>query len=44
MRLASPESLAIILVGCVITLPMIAAYSVFAYRVFGGKVRELHYG
>ena len=40
---ASPQSLAIILVGCVITLPMIAAYSVFAYRVFGGKVRELHY-
>jgi len=25
-------------------LPMIIAYTVFAYRVFWGKARTLHYG
>jgi cytochrome d ubiquinol oxidase subunit II len=33
----------IILVGTLITLPMIIGYTVFAYRVFGGKAVELTY-
>lgn len=40
---AASESLFIILVGTVLTLPMIAGYTVFAYRVFGGKAVELKY-
>jgi cytochrome d ubiquinol oxidase subunit II len=40
---AASESLLIILVGTLITLPMIAGYSVFAYRVFRGKATELTY-
>ena len=41
---AAPESLRVILIGCAFSVPAIAAYTVFAYRVFGGKVRTLHYG
>lgn len=37
------ESLWVILAGALLVLPMIAGYTFFAYRVFGGKVRELHY-
>ncbi|MEO1191745.1 MAG: cytochrome d ubiquinol oxidase subunit II [Pseudomonadota bacterium] len=37
------ESLAIILVGAGITMPMIAAYSLYAYRVFRGKATALRY-
>lgn len=40
---AARESLGIILVGTLITLPMIVAYSVFAYRVFSGKATLLNY-
>ena len=40
---AARESLGIILVGTLITLPMIIAYSVFAYRVFRGKATLLSY-
>ena len=40
---AARESLGIILVGTLITLPMIVAYSVFAYRVFRGKATLLSY-
>ncbi|MBL8304227.1 MAG: cytochrome d ubiquinol oxidase subunit II [Ideonella sp.] len=40
---SSPEALKVILVGVVITVPAIAAYTVFAYRVFGGKATELTY-
>ena len=40
---AAPESLMIIFVGAVIVLPMIIGYTVFAYRVFGGKARTLSY-
>lgn len=40
---AARESLMIILVGTLITLPMIIGYTVFAYRVFGGKAVELKY-
>ncbi len=40
---SSPEALKVILVGVVITVPMIVAYTVFSYRVFGGKATALHY-
>lgn len=40
---AARESLGIILVGTLITLPMIIGYSVFAYRVFRGKASLLSY-
>lgn len=41
---AAPESLMIIFIGALVVLPVIAAYTVFAYRVFSGKARELTYG
>ncbi|MFT4174112.1 MAG: cytochrome d ubiquinol oxidase subunit II [Rhodocyclaceae bacterium] len=41
---AAHKSLVFIFVGVVITVPAIAAYTVFAYRVFGGKARALTYG
>ena len=34
----------IILVGTLFTLPVIIGYTIFAYRVFGGKARLLTYG
>jgi cytochrome bd ubiquinol oxidase subunit II len=40
---SATESLAVILIGCAISVPAIAAYTVFAYRVFWGKARELTY-
>ncbi len=40
---AAPESLMIILVGTMFVLPMIIGYSIFAYRVFGGKSSRLTY-
>jgi cytochrome d ubiquinol oxidase subunit II len=40
---AAPESLGFMLVGVAITLPAIAGYTIYSYRVFGGKARELHY-
>ena len=40
---AATGSLVIIFWGVAITLPLIAAYSVFVYRVFGGKATELRY-
>jgi cytochrome d ubiquinol oxidase subunit II len=40
---SSPEALKVILVGVAISVPAIAAYTVLAYRVFRGKVRELRY-
>jgi cytochrome bd ubiquinol oxidase subunit II len=40
---SAPESLMIILVGALVVLPCILGYSVYAYRVFWGKVRELEY-
>ncbi|MDB5889395.1 MAG: cytochrome d ubiquinol oxidase subunit [Polaromonas sp.] len=39
----SPESMAIILVGAAVVLPMIIGYTVFAYRVFWGKSTALKY-
>lgn len=40
---SAPESLMIMFVGTVIVLPVIIGYSVFAYRVFGGKATTLEY-
>ncbi len=40
---SAPESLRFILYGVVVVLPAIALYTVFSYRVFWGKARQLHY-
>ncbi|WP_431050551.1 cytochrome d ubiquinol oxidase subunit II [Roseateles sp. L2-2] len=40
---AADESLRFMLVGAVLTMPVILAYSLFSYRVFRGKVRALAY-
>ena len=40
---AAPESLLIVLVGALVVIPIIGAYSVFAYWVFGGKATDLRY-
>ncbi len=40
---AHPSALRVLLYGAVLVLPFLAGYTVFAYRVFRGKVRELTY-
>ncbi|MGG5817707.1 cytochrome d ubiquinol oxidase subunit II [Falsiroseomonas sp. HW251] len=40
---SAPESLSIILAGAVFVLPVILAYTVLAWRIFGGKAMELRY-
>jgi cytochrome bd ubiquinol oxidase subunit II len=40
---SATESLAVIAIGCAITVPAIVGYTVFSYRVFSGKARELSY-
>ena len=40
---SATSSLTVIAIGCAITVPAIAGYTVFSYRVFAGKVRELSY-
>ncbi|MFC6632978.1 cytochrome d ubiquinol oxidase subunit II [Microbulbifer taiwanensis] len=40
---SAPESLRFILVGAIIVVPVILAYTAFSYRVFHGKATELHY-
>ncbi len=40
---SATEALAVILIGCAITVPAIVGYTVFSYRVFWGKARELTY-
>jgi len=40
---SAPESLKIILLGAVIVLPAILGYTIYSYRVFWGKTRELTY-
>ena len=40
---SAPESLIIILFGTLFVLPVIIGYSIFSYRVFGGKATELRY-
>jgi cytochrome bd ubiquinol oxidase subunit II len=41
---SSPEALEVTLIGVCISVPAIAAYTVFSYRVFRGKATELRYG
>jgi len=41
---SATASLKFIAVGAVLVLPTIAGYTVFVYRVFGGKTTELRYG
>jgi len=41
---AADKSLRFVLVGTVIVLPLILAYTVLSYRVFWGKARALTYG
>jgi cytochrome d ubiquinol oxidase subunit II len=40
---SATNSLVVIAIGCAITVPAIAGYTVFSYRVFAGKVSELRY-
>jgi len=40
---SSPEALKVLLVGTCISVPAIAGYTVFSYRVFRGKTGELKY-
>ncbi len=40
---SSPEALKVILFGACISVPAIAGYTVFSYRVFRGKTGELKY-
>ena len=40
---SASEALAVILVGCAITVPTIAGYTIYSYRVFWGKASELRY-
>lgn len=40
---SAPESLWFILVGVIVVMPAILLYTLFAYRVFWGKTRELSY-
>jgi len=40
---SATESLAIILVGTLFVLPVITGYTIWAYRIFGGKAVELRY-
>lgn len=40
---SAPESLMIVFVGAAVVLPVIIAYSVYAYRVFAGKATDLDY-
>jgi cytochrome d ubiquinol oxidase subunit II len=40
---AAPESLTIVFVGACVVLPVIVGYTIFAYRVFGGKAQALEY-
>lgn len=37
---SAPESLMIILVGALVVLPCLIGYTIFAYRVFGGKAGD----
>ena len=40
---ADTKSLMFIFVGVAITLPAIVGYTIFMYRVFWGRARELYY-
>jgi cytochrome bd ubiquinol oxidase subunit II len=41
---AHPSALWMLFYGIAVVLPFLVGYTVFAYRVFGGKVRALTYG
>jgi cytochrome d ubiquinol oxidase subunit II len=41
---SATESLVVIAFGCAITVPTIIGYTIFSYRVFGGKAQPLTYG
>ena len=41
---AATNSLLFVLVGVIIVLPAITGYTIFIYRVFGGKLSDLSYG
>jgi cytochrome d ubiquinol oxidase subunit II len=41
---SSPATLKVTLIGVCISVPAIIAYTIYSYRVFGGKTTELHYG
>jgi cytochrome bd ubiquinol oxidase subunit II len=41
---SATSSLLILLVGTLVTLPAIIVYTIFVYRIFWGKARELTYG
>ena len=40
---SAPESLMIIPIGALVVLPVIAGYTLYSWRVFGGKTQLLHY-
>ena len=40
---AAPESLCTIFIGSTMVLPVIVGYSLFVYRIFGGKAKPLDY-
>lgn len=40
---ASNHSLAVMLIGTVVVVPLIVVYTIFAYKVFWGKAKELSY-
>ncbi|KPF68204.1 cytochrome BD ubiquinol oxidase subunit II [beta proteobacterium AAP99] len=40
---SAPESLKIILAGAAVVVPVIIGYTIFSYRVFGGKAQPLAY-
>jgi cytochrome d ubiquinol oxidase subunit II len=40
---SAPESLVVILIGAIIVLPLILAYTLYAYTVFRGKAAALYY-
>lgn len=41
---SAPESLMIVFLGTCVVLPVIIAYNIFVYRIFGGKAEALDYG
>jgi cytochrome bd ubiquinol oxidase subunit II len=41
---SATDALIIIFIGTAITLPTIIVYTVFVYRVFWGKAKDLSYG
>ncbi|MEI7445324.1 MAG: cytochrome d ubiquinol oxidase subunit II [Burkholderiales bacterium] len=40
---SAPEALAVIAIGCAITVPAIVGYTILSYRIFRGKARPLDY-